>query len=92
MEEHGIPDVLIGGFPCVTYSNAANIHNKKHCDKKPKQNYQKYVKEGGELFLHMRRMIGDMQPKAFVIEKCNRCSRCKNRYGDLEEHPLFYYW
>lgn len=68
MEEHGIPDVLIGGFPCVTYSNAANIHNKKHSDAKPKSNYQNYAREGGDLFLHMRRMIGDMQPKAFVIE------------------------
>ncbi len=68
MEEHGIPDVLIGGFPCVTYSNAANIHNKKHSTDKPKLDYRKYASEGGDLFLHMRRMIGDMQPKAFVIE------------------------
>ena len=63
MEEHGIPDILIGGFPCVTYSAAAAMNGTRHSDRAPKVDYRKYARDGGELFLHMRRMIGDMQPK-----------------------------
>ena len=67
MEEHGIPDVLIGIsvlhilMPLTFTTRSIVIRNQSRITKS--------MYEGcGELFLHMRRMIGDMQPKVFVIE------------------------
>jgi DNA (cytosine-5)-methyltransferase 1 len=87
VDTYGRPDVLIGGFPCVTYSKAAAIGGKRHSDRKPKRNYRKYAEEGGELFLHMRRMIGDIQPKAFVIENVTDLAGCSIVMETLRNTP-----
>ncbi len=87
MDKYGIPDVIHGGFPCVTYSKASAIHGKRWSDKKPKVDYQKYAADGGDLFLHMRRMIGDMQPKAFLIENVTDLAGCKIVMETLKNTP-----
>lgn len=87
MDKYGIPDVIHGGFPCVTYSKAAGIHGKQWTDAKPKSNYKKYAADGGDLFLHMRRMIGDMQPKAFLIENVTEMAGCRIVMETLRNTP-----
>ena len=87
MDTYGVPDVLHGGFPCVTYSKAAGIHGKRWTDTKPKTNYKKYAADGGDLFLHMRRMIGDIQPKAFLIENVTDMAGCRIVMETLKNTP-----
>ena len=72
----GLPDVIVGGFPCVTYSKYAALHGTRHSDAKPKRDYTKYAKEGGDLFLHYRRFVADTQPKAFVVENVTDLLGC----------------
>ena len=87
IDKYGQPDVLFGGFPCTTYSRAADIQGKRWTDANPKTDYAKYAAEGGDLFLHMRRFIGDMQPKAFVIENVTELSGCRIIMETLKNTP-----
>jgi DNA (cytosine-5)-methyltransferase 1 len=87
IDKYGQPDVLFGGFPCTTYSRAADISGKRWTDAKPKRDYKMYAAEGGDLFLHMRRFIGDMQPKAFVIENVTELSGCRIIMETLKNTP-----
>lgn len=70
-------DAVIGGFPCKTYSKAANIHDCRagvkltalrlnHTEKIP--TYSRYAELGGDLFLHFWRIASILQPRVIVVE------------------------
>lgn len=87
VERFGLPDVVIGGFPCVTYSKIAALHGTRHSDIMPKTNYNKYASKGGELFLHYRRVVADTQPKAFVVENVTDLAGCRIIMETLQNTP-----
>ncbi len=87
VDRFGLPDVIVGGFPCVTYSKAAAIGGKRHSTKNPKRNYQKYAEEGGELFLHFRRFVADTQPQVFVVENVTDLRGCQIVMETLRNTP-----
>jgi DNA (cytosine-5)-methyltransferase 1 len=87
MDRFGQVDVIVGGFPCVTYSKIAALHGTRHSTAKPQTVYGKYAERGGELFLHYRRFVGDMQPKAFVVENVCDLAGCQIVMETLKNTP-----
>lgn len=87
VDRFGLPDVIIGGFPCVTYSKAAAIGGKRHSDAKPKRDYSRYAEEGGDLFLHYRRFVADTQPQSFVVENVIDLAGCRIIMETLRNTP-----
>lgn len=87
VDRFGLPDVIIGGFPCVTYSKAAAMRGKRHSDAKPKRDYSVYAEEGGDLFLHYRRFVADTQPQAFVVENVTDLRGCRIIMETLRNTP-----
>ena len=87
VDRFGLPDVIVGGFPCVTYSKAAAIGGKRHSDAKPKRNYSVYAEQGGDLFLHYRRFVADTQPQVFVVENVTDLVGCRIIMETLKNTP-----
>ncbi len=83
----GLPDVIVGGFPCITYSKLAALHGTRHSDSKPKRNYNQYAQKGVDLFLHYRRFVADTQPKAFVVENVTDLLGCSIIMETLKNTP-----
>lgn len=57
----GTPDVIIGGPPCEPYTGANPRRMKDPLDRL-------YVDPVGRLVLHYIRLVGDLQPRFFVME------------------------
>lgn len=92
-------DGIVGGFPCIIYSTAADINNTRVGSRCHKFDYKQYAKRGGDLFLHYFRLVALWQPKWFVIEnvpgildaKIVRETFANTPCGD-NDHPLRTYY
>ena len=89
IDEFGLVDGIVGGFPCKHYSKAAALHNNRIIDDNGEfiADYGKYTSLEGDLFLHTRRVIGDIQPKFFVIENVTDVNKVSMVIRTLRNTP-----
>lgn len=70
-------DGFVAGFPCLSYSEASDIHHRRVGVRYKQNDYERYARLGGDLFLHFARMIGGYQPKFFVFENVPSVEQAK---------------